>query len=192
MEAHSNPQEEKLERLLEPVVNEFGFELYDLELVTQSGRTSLVVTADKPGGRHPGEGVLVDQLAELNRELSALLDIEDPLPDAYTLEVASPGVERDLKRPRHYRQAVGEEVHVVFNTLIDRRSDVDGQLLSFDAESATIVVERAHDGEHVEVPLDLIKRANTTYDWDARERKPGKQKKRRRGKSRKSRKKKRK
>ena len=93
---------ETVSELLEPVVLSLGAELVDVEW---SGSTlRLVVDA--------ADGVTTDQLAKVNRMASPILDQHDPVPSRYTLEVSSPGVERNLTRPGHYERAIGEEVVV--------------------------------------------------------------------------------
>ena len=93
---------EEVFELLEPVVTTAGAELFDVEW---SG-TVLRVLVDAE------EGIEVDALAKINRLVSPILDEDDPIPGAYTLEVSSPGVERQLRRVEHYEGALGEVVTV--------------------------------------------------------------------------------
>lgn len=155
---------ERVEQIVLPVIEDFGLELYDVEIGTRRGRTVLEVTVDRPSGRAPGQGITLRELVEVNREISAALDVDDPLQGRYSLEVNSPGVERPLTRPRHFERSLGELVHVVFNRVIDGQTAVDGRLASFAGESVTVSLGAERT---VTVPLDAIKSARTVYDWAA-------------------------
>ncbi len=90
-----------------PLVDEAGFELVDMELAGRQGSYILRLLIDKPGG------VTINDCVAINRELSCLLDMEDPIPSRYTLEVSSPGLDRPFKTERDYQRALGKWVKVV-------------------------------------------------------------------------------
>src|SRR5690606_14779876 len=91
--------------LLEPVVEDLGYELVLVELVG-SGQRTLRLYIDAPGG------VNLDDCESVSRQVSAVLDVDDPIAGAYTLEVSSPGIERPLVREDHFRSHVGERVRI--------------------------------------------------------------------------------
>ena len=93
--------------LARPLVDEAGFELVDMELAGRQGSYVLRVLIEKPGG------VTINDCVAINRELSCLLDMEDPIPSRYTLEVSSPGLDRPFKTERDYQRALGKWVKVV-------------------------------------------------------------------------------
>ena len=93
--------------LARPIVDEAGFEWVEMELAGRQGNYILRLLIDKPGG------VTIDDCVTINRELSSLLDLEDPIPSRYTLEVSSPGLDRPFKTERDYRKALGKRVRVV-------------------------------------------------------------------------------
>ena len=93
--------------LARPIVDEAGFEWVDMELAGRQGSYVLRLLIDKPGG------VTINDCVAINRELSSLLDLEDPIPSRYTLEVSSPGLDRPFKTARDYRKAIGKPVKVV-------------------------------------------------------------------------------
>ncbi len=93
--------------LARPLVDEAGCELVDMELAGRQGSYVLRLLIEKPGG------VTINDCAAINRELSCLLDMEDPIPSRYTLEVSSPGLDRPFKTERDYRRALGKWVKVV-------------------------------------------------------------------------------
>jgi len=135
-------------------------ELDDLE-VTGRGRGRVVrITVD-------GEGIGIDRLAELSRGLSRLLDDEPGLQDTYQLEVSSPGLERKLRRPSHYRKSVGREV-VVKSAVGDGKTTHRGLITGAGDEEFTI---DSDDGE-VTVAYDDVITAKTVYRWE-RAPKPG-------------------
>lgn len=112
--------------LIEPTVEALGFELVR---VTYGGgrKPTLQVMAERPDGT-----MGVDDCAKLSRELSLILDVEDPLPGEYLLEVSSPGVDRPLTRPKDFDRWVGFEVKVELGAQLDGRRRFRGRMTSFD------------------------------------------------------------
>ena len=145
---------DRLRALVVPLVEDRGLELYDLE---QSGST-LQVLVSRPGG------VDLEALSELSRAVSRTLDEHDPIPGRYVLEVSSPGLERPLRRPDHYRGAVGAVVSIktVAGTEGDRRAR--GVLLDADDEAATVALD---GGGERRIDYRDVERARTVFEWDA-------------------------
>jgi len=127
----------ELRRLLEPGVSALGFELVDIELLGQGRHATLRVYIDSP------DGVNVDDCAAVSRQLSALLDVEDPLPGGYTLEVSSPGLDRPLLTPAHYRRFVGELVKLTLAQPRDGRRKFKGRLVEAGDDHVVIETEGA-------------------------------------------------
>jgi ribosome maturation factor RimP len=137
---------EELTRLLEPTVERLGYELADLE-ITRGGRDSVIrVFIDRP------EGIGLADCETVSRQVSAVLDVEDPVPGHYVLEVSSPGLDRKLTKPAHFRRYVGDEVRVQLRFPIDGRRKYRGELKA--ANEDTIVV--AVDGQSHELPIATI------------------------------------
>jgi ribosome maturation factor RimP len=139
---------EALQALLEPVLASSGVELDDLELA--SGVVKVVV--DRPGG------VDLDTISDLTYSISALLDEHDPFPGrSYALEVSSPGLERRLRTPAHFRRAVGTTVSVrtVAGTEGDRRAQ--GLLTAAGDDGIDVAGRRIHYAD--------IDRAHTVFEW---------------------------
>ena len=145
---------DRLRALVLPLVEERGLELYDVE---QSGATLQILVS---GPR----GVDVGVLTELSRAVSRTLDEHDPIPGKYLLEVSSPGLERPLRRPEHYRGAVGSDVTVktVAGTAGDRR--VRGVLT--EADDAGVLLTLA-EGDERRIDYRDIERARTVFEWEA-------------------------
>ena len=137
---------EDLTRLLEPTVERLGYELADLEL-RLAGRDSVIrVFIDKP------EGVGLEDCETVSRQVSALLDVEDPVPGHYVLEVSSPGLDRKLTKPAHYQRYLGDDIRVQLRFPIEGRKKFRGKLLSANEEAIEIEV----DGQSHELPLATI------------------------------------
>ena len=103
----------KLQSLVEPVVTGQGYELVDVEFKNELGAWILRVYIDKPHREDRLEGgVGLDDCAQVSRELSAVLDVEDPIPQAYSLEVSSPGIDRPLRTAAHFQHFTGSEAKI--------------------------------------------------------------------------------
>jgi ribosome maturation factor RimP len=126
---------EELARLLEPTVERLGYELIELELQF-AGKDSVVrLFIDRP------EGVGLADCEAVSRQVSALLDVEDPLPGHYVLEVSSPGLDRKLTRPAHFRRFVGEDVRVRLRVPVDGRRNFRGRLTAADEQDIEVEVD---------------------------------------------------
>jgi ribosome maturation factor RimP len=137
---------EELTRLLEPTIEQLGYELADLELKL-AGRDSLIrVFIDKP------EGVGLEDCETVSRQVSAVLDVEDPVPGHYVLEVSSPGLDRKLTKPAHYRRYVGDDIRVQLRFPIEGRRKFRGRLAAASDETIQIEV----DGQLHELPIATI------------------------------------
>lgn len=164
---------ERLIVLTEPLLASLGYELVDIEYVPGRSQALLRVYIDWPGGVPPAgvgaaddenrsyEGIGVDDCEKVSRELSALLDVEDPIAVAYTLEVSSPGLDRILRTAPHYRRFVGERVHVELQVARNGRRRYTGLLTKADDEGIELNV----DGETVTMTLAEVGKARLAPDW---------------------------
>jgi ribosome maturation factor RimP len=148
---------ERLIALIEPAVERLGFELVELEY--GSGRAHALLRVfidrvDRESGNGEG-GVTVDDCTRVSRELSALLDVEDPIPTGYTLEVSSPGFDRVLRTRAHFGRFVGSRVFVELKEPRAGRRRYTGTLLTVDEAGIALEVDR----EHVAVAFDEIGKA---------------------------------
>lgn len=137
---------DELANLLEPTVERLGYELTDIE-VRLGGKGGLVrVFIDKP------EGIDLDDCEKVSLAVSALLDVEDPVPGNYNLEVSSPGLDRKLTKVEHFQRFEGEIVKVQMRFPIAGRRRFRGTLVSSDDENIVVEV----DGESHSLPLKTI------------------------------------
>lgn len=164
---------ERLMGMVEPLVEGLGYELVDIEYVAGRSHATLRVYIDWPGGQPPAdlaegdeenrsfEGIGVDDCERVSRELSALLDVEDPIPMAYSLEVSSPGLDRILRTQAHFERFVGERVHVELKLPRDGRRRYTGRMTrAGDGE-----IELNVDGEAIAIGLPEIGKARLAPDW---------------------------
>lgn len=166
-----SPVADAVHALLAGPVATVGGELIDVEWT--GGTLRLVVDAEG--------GVTTKRLAEVNRLVSPLLDQHDPVPGRYLLEVSSPGVERPLRRPDHFRRAVGEQVIVKLESWSEVRR-IRGELLSADDDGISVAAVEIDgvdlaDIENHSVPYDTIAKARTNFDWGPTPKKGGKSQK---------------
>jgi len=141
---------DRLRALLRGGVEALGFELVDAELVGGGHRPTLRVYIDSP------DGITVDDCADVSRQVSAILDVEDPIPGRFTLEVSSPGLDRPLVTLEDFRKRVGETVKVKLKRPLDSgRRNLTGKLVQVNA--AAVVVEV--DNEQFELAFEAIDRA---------------------------------
>lgn len=144
------------EALVRPVVEAAGLELWEVSYREESGRRVLRVTVDRDGG------VDLDTISETSERLSRRLDLEGFDGDReYSLEVSSPGLERQLREPRHYERCVGQRVKVKTVGELEGRRVHEGALVSADAEAIVI----ASEGGELRVLYADIASARTLFEW---------------------------
>jgi len=141
--------------LIEPTIESIGLELAHLEL-EESSQQILRIFIDSPSG------VSIDDCARASRHLSAMLDVEEPIETAYSLEVSTPGVDRPLGRLSDWISVVGETINVKTGRSIEGRRRWTGTLTGISDATATVIV----DGQTHAVPLDLVRKANLKYSFD--------------------------
>ncbi len=124
--------EQKTEEILNPIVEEYGFELVDVEYVKEGSTWYLRAYIDKPGG------ICIDDCEAVSRRLSDILDEKDYIDDAYILEVSSPGLGRPLKKEKDYRRSKGEEVEIRTYRMIGRQQEFTGILKEYDENTVTM------------------------------------------------------
>ncbi|MEM1434049.1 MAG: ribosome maturation factor RimP [Pseudomonadota bacterium] len=161
-------RERTISELIRPTIEDLGCELWGVELHTGGKHTKLCIYIDQ------AEGVTVDDCERVSRALSDLFDVEDIMPDRYTLEVSSPGMDRILFQPEHYAAAVGETIEVRLSVPIEKRKRLTGVLVG--VEDAQAVV-REGEAEFL-LPFETIARARVVpqHSFGNAERPGGKRK----------------
>ncbi|MEX0339446.1 MAG: ribosome maturation factor RimP [Arenibacterium sp.] len=130
----------RLAEIITPVIEDMGFELVRVRLMSGKA-TTLQVMADRPGG-----GIEVDDCAEISNAIGAVLDVEDPILDEYTLEVSSPGIDRPLTRLKDFDTYEGYEAKLETAELIDGRRRFKGVLAGIEGDEVLVNVEEGTIG----------------------------------------------
>lgn len=144
--------------LVEPIASDRGLDLVDVEYQPHGRRSVLRLYLDRPGG------ISLDDLAEVSREVSDVLDAHDAVPGQYTLECSSPGINRRLRRPEDFARFCGKSVRVRTSTPVAGSRSFAGLLLS--ASDDGIEIEDESRGR-LAVPLRAIERAYYEHDFQA-------------------------
>ena len=146
----------RIREIAERVAASEGLEVVEVELRGKGRGSLLRVFIDKPGGVTHGDCELV------SRQLSAILDVEDPIEGSYVLEVSSPGVERRLHKPADYGRFAGHKVRLILKQPPEGRRQVAGRLEGLENGLVRVTVE---DGKTLAVAHENVERANLVFEW---------------------------
>lgn len=170
-----NPLHSRLISIVEPVCLAAGFELVELRFVLEQGGWVLRIAIDLPldpavpPSEVPADRVDLEDCEQMSRELSAVLDVDDPIPQAYSLEVSSPGIDRPLRTAAHFAYFAGSEakiqLEVPLATPSGERRNFRGILRGADAEAGTVAIDV--DGQRFDLAIADIEHAKLVPDWDA-------------------------
>ncbi|GAB2789969.1 ribosome maturation factor RimP [Halomonas shantousis] len=142
--------------LIEPVVSAMGFELWGLDYFAQGKHSRLVIYIENPSG------ITVDDCASVSRQVSGVLDVEDPIPGEYRLEVSSPGMDRPLFTLDHFDRFRGSDVQLKLRTPFDGRRKFQGRLVGIEGDEVLL-----HLGEEEYCfPIESIEQARVVPRFD--------------------------
>jgi ribosome maturation factor RimP len=146
-------------QLAAPLAEREGMEIVEIEFRREGGRSGRVLRLylDKEGGPN------MDDLGRMSRALGDVLDAEDAVDGAYTLEVSSPGINRPLTRPEHFSRFVGKRIRVRTREMIGGRRSFLG-ILGKVVEDRIILIQ---DGTEFQIPFSTIEKSNYEHDWSA-------------------------
>lgn len=148
---------EQVWKITEPVVLHHGLEIVDIEYRRESHGTVLRFFLDREGG------ISLDELAPMSRYLGDVLDIQDIVPSAYVLEVSSPGINRRLRQPTHFRRYVGKRVRIRTVLPQENRRNFVGALEAVEEDGVVVL---GVDGKSEFIRFDNIARANYEHEFD--------------------------
>ena len=149
--------EEKVEKLVEPKIQEIGYDLYDVEYAKEGKNYFLRIIIDKP------EGIDLNDCEKVNNEINNILDQADYIKEQYFLEVSSPGIERILKKDKHLEKNIGKEVNIkLFKKDENGIKEYQGILKKFDTENITIETQT---NEEKQIQRKGIAQIKTVYEW---------------------------
>lgn len=149
-------KEQQLQVLLAPAVTALGYEFWGLEYLTHARQAVLRVFIDSPNG------IGVEDCAKVSRQLSAVLDVEDPITIEYTLEVSSPGMDRPLFTLEQYQRYIGENVKIRLRSPFEGRRNFSGRLVGVETDEVVVVVE---DHEYL-LPIEMIDKAELVPQFE--------------------------
>jgi ribosome maturation factor RimP len=138
-----------MKEIVKQIVEDNGFKLYDIEISEENEHKYYRIYIQKPDG----SSVNLDECAEVNRIISPIFDVEEPISDAYFLEVSSPGIERPLKKPEHFKNSIGEKVKITMND----GSKIIGKLQEVTDDKINV--------KNKIIPFSNIKKARTYFEW---------------------------
>ena len=154
----------QIETLVLPILDDLGYELVDLQLQQDGKQLALRIFVDKPAG------ITLDDCVEVSREVSAILEVEDPIRSAYRLEVSSPGLDRPLKKATDFERFVGKKARLKSKNLIDpdqrgtTRKTFVGTLLGFEDDNVRLELTDKQGGV-IAIPLADLDRANLEEEF---------------------------
>lgn len=155
---------EQIRVIAERVATANGLELFDLRLTRESQGWVVRVTIDRPGpAATPEDSVGIEDCVTVSRELSTILDVDDPLDREYTLEVTSPGLDRPLRHEADFRRFAGRTASIVLEAPLNGQTFFSGRIEAVEDGQVVLLVgkrNRAH-----RIPLDGIKRARLEVDF---------------------------
>lgn len=140
---------------LTPTVVGLGYELLGIEMLSSGGGTLLRCFIDKP------DGITVDDCGLVSRQLSDVIEAEQLMRDAYTLEVSSPGVDRPLFTGEQIAAQVGQQIEIRLSNLVAGRRKIEGEVLSVEDE----VVRISDATDEYEIPVRMIEKAKLVFRW---------------------------
>jgi len=162
----------RLLEIAEPVCSDSGYELVDIEYTRGPSGWVVRVYIDRSAEAAAKGGISFEDCERLSRQLGAVLDVEDPVPHAYSLEVSSPGLDRPLRTAAHFQRYLGESAKVALAEPLEGRKNFKGVLRALDpfgpdssADPHTLIMEV--DGAEYRLPLAGIASARLVPDWDS-------------------------
>jgi len=142
--------------IIEPVVTAMGFELWGLDYLAQGKHSKLMIYIDSPNG------ISVDDCAGVSRQVSGVMDVEDPISGNYSLEVSSPGLDRPLYTLDHFSRFSGHVVQLKLRTAFDGRRKFQGRLAGIDGDEVLLHI----DSEEYCFPIESIDQARVVPQFD--------------------------
>lgn len=153
----------QIRAIAERVAASRGLSVWDIQSRREAAGHVVRVIIDRPGpASTPEESVSIEDCEQVNREIGTILDVEDPLPFAYTLEVSSPGLDRPLRDAGDYARFAGRRAKIVLREAVDNQKAFDGRLRGVD--DAHVLLE-ASSGRMHRLPLRLITRGRLEVEF---------------------------
>lgn len=160
---------EQVREIASRVAGSYGLDIFGVQYRREGPGMVLRVQIDRPGsGRTVEESVSVEDCARVSRDVSAVLDVEDVVPTAYTLEVSSPGLDRPLRHAADYGRFTGRRAKLVMREAVDGQMFFKGRLGGVETDNdrgRDVVIVVGDDGRSHRVPIGVITRANLEVEF---------------------------
>jgi ribosome maturation factor RimP len=154
---------ELIRAIAERVAAARGLEIWDIQSRRESGGHVVRVFIDRPGpSATPDDSVSVEDCEQVNREIGTILDVEDPLPFSYTLEVSSPGLDRPLRNLAEYKRFAGRLAKIVVSEPVNNQKAFEGRLNGVDGD---VVLLESPNGRLHKLPMRLITRGRLEVEF---------------------------
>lgn len=127
--------ESKMENLLTPIIQKLEYELYDVQYVKEGKDYYLRITIDKPAG------ISIEDCEKVNHAIDEILDEEDLINTSYFLEVSSPGIERVLRKQRHFEKQIGNEIYIKLFKPLEKQKEIKGILKSYQKDELELQID---------------------------------------------------
>lgn len=150
-----NNIEDKVTKLLENIITNLGYDLYDVFYVKESKDYYLRIVIDKP------EGIDINDCETVNNAINDILDEADYIKEQYFLEVSSPGVERILRKEKHYKSQIGNEIEIKLFKPIDKQKELIGTLTEYNEKEIALKIGE----KNIKIDLKDIALAKTIFNW---------------------------
>ena len=142
---------EKVRELVEPIIKNMGYRLFDIEFKSEKGWV-LRIILDKDGG------ITIGDCEEVSKKISALLDVEDIIPVSYFLEVSSPGLTRELTKPSHFEFFQGRYIRVILREPVEGKREIKGYIEG--VKEGILHIREKETSKEYYIPISFIARAN--------------------------------
>jgi len=157
---------ERVRAIAGRVAGTHGLDIFDVQFRREAAGMLLRVLIDRPGpAATADDSVSVEDCAAVSRDLSAVLDVEDVVPTAYTLEVSSPGLDRPLRGPDDFRRFIGRHAKIVMREAVDSQTYFKGRLDGVAEDGVLVVLITGEDGRQHRVPMRIITRAHLEVEF---------------------------
>ncbi len=144
--------QQQLVDMLTPTVSALGYELLGIEYQSQGKHSVLRIFIDS------ANGIMLEDCEKVSRQVSGVLDVEDPISGEYSLEVSSPGMERPLFKTEHYKQFIGQPVSLRFYGMVEKRRKLKGNIVA--VEGNTVTISELGTELEFDIDIDDIDKAN--------------------------------
>lgn len=148
--------EERIEQSIKPIIQQLGYQLYDVQYVKEGKDYFLRVFIDRP------EGISLEDCEKVSNQINGVIDEKDEIKEQYFLEVSSTGIERMLRKDAHLKQAIGQEIEIRLYQMQEEKKELIGILEQFDKEQVVIQEEE----KRITIPRKNIALMKIKYHWE--------------------------